>query len=65
MHVPSIATVFSLLDSYWAISFNNRTPPMDEYIQGSQAECLGGGLGQCPGGTVVITYCPGVILLVS
>ena len=33
--------------------------------RGSQAEFPGGGLGQRPGGTVVITYCPGVILLVS
>ena len=33
--------------------------------KGSQAEFPGGGLGQRPGGTVVITYCPGVILLVS
>ena len=33
--------------------------------RGSQAEFPGGGLGQRPEGTVVITYCPGVILLVS
>ena len=44
---------------------------MDEYTsRGSQARRLsfrGSGLGQRPGGggTVVITYCPGVILLVS
>ena len=33
--------------------------------QRSQAEFPGGGLGQRLRGTVVITYCPGVIFLVS
>ena len=38
---------------------------MDDTSRGSQVEFPGGGLGQHPGGTVVIMYCPGVILLVS